>query len=170
MSERSATIDGGDIPVTNSITAVGLVEYQCLASHGHVAVSDATAPTTVTYFPGKAVLKAPSASVKKGRVHLPVHDTPEVVDKTYALYHIRVNFEIESEASVDFVTVYYDSTKVVSTDVNKKNTFHVDFTANEAMKYKYDVLAGIAVTLDLSFPDPKSAINLYSVTLVYKAI
>ena len=164
----STTSDGRDINVTSDL-AVSLVEYQCLASHGTVAVSDASQPTAVSYWPGKAVLKAPGASVTKGRVHIPVHDTPEILGKTYALENILVYFDVESDAVIDVVTLYYDAAKIVSTNVNKKNTFHIDFSAGEAKKYAYVVTSGICVMLDVVFPNAKSSVDLYSVTLVYKA-
>ncbi|KAJ6445113.1 DUF396 domain protein [Purpureocillium lavendulum] len=165
----STTSDGRDVDITSN-TTVSLVEYQSLASHGIVAVSDAGEPIAVTYFPGKAVLKAPNSSIKKGKVHVPIHDTPEIISKTYALENVLVYFDVESDAVVDTVTIYYDATKVVATNVNKKNTFHIDFSANEAKKYAYVVTSGICATLDLTLPHSESAINLYSVTLVYKAI
>ncbi|UNI17009.1 hypothetical protein JDV02_003389 [Purpureocillium takamizusanense] len=167
--DASTTKDGRDITVASD-TEVSLVEYQCVTSHGNTAVSDASDPVAVSYSPGKAVLRAPSASVKKGRVHIPVHDPPGVLDKTYALENILVSFDVESDASIDMVTLYYDGAKVVSTNVTRKNTFHIDFSTNEAAKYAYVLPSGICLSLDVVFQSAKSVVQLYSVTLVYRAV
>jgi len=168
-NEPSFTHDGSDVIVSSEIT-VQLMDYQCVTSHGVEAVSDAGNPTNVTYSPGKAVLKYVSPSKAHGRVHVPVHNPPEVVDKKLALNNIIVSFAAQGGAIVDMVTLYYDSAMIVSTDTKKTKTFNVQFTQNERNRYAYTVKSGISVMLDLNFPNAGSFIELYSITLVYQAI
>lgn len=169
----SSTGDGSNVTVT-STTQVSLMDYQCVTSHGNETVPDTASPTTVNHYPNRAVLTpfkwdSSTASTKKGSVHVPIHNPPAVVNRSMYLQNIIVKFDVTSDAVVNTVTLYYDSQSIVQTNMSKEGTFHIDFTTNEAQAYAYIVPAGISVQLDLRFPNEDSSINLYSVTLVYKA-
>ncbi|KYK56241.1 hypothetical protein DCS_08211 [Drechmeria coniospora] len=168
IPQPSTTRDGNDYTKASTQT-VSLIDYQCVTSHGNAVVSDGTVQTAVTYSPGKAVLK-PYGSNRHGLVHIPIHNPPEVLNKTMSLQNIAVSFDTAFGGTVETVTLFYDSTIVVGVNTEKKGQFHIDFTPKEAAKFAYPVTTGICITLDLKFPEYKSLVNLFSVTLVYKAI
>lgn len=168
----STTRDGNGVTVT-STTIVGLLEYQPVTSHGNEAVSDADTPTIVEHSSTEARLK-PSAynptdrESQKGLVHVPIHNPPATF-KTLYLQDILVECNCFYDATVESVTLYYNSDEVVKTVTKKGQTFYIDFTDKGSIHKTYVAPKGISVALDLRFPDEKSSINLISVTLVYKA-
>jgi hypothetical protein len=168
----SVTVDGGDVTVTSKVQAY-LIEYQCVTSHGNEAVSDATTKTNVGHSSGMTILTSfkydqNDNNTKKGLVHVPIHNPPSMTKHAY-LQSIYVKFKGFNDATVESVILYYDSNVMVATNTRKSDTFHIDFSTNEASFYQYVVPTGISVTLDLRFPNENSSINLYSITLVYKA-
>ena len=163
---------GGDVIVSSTNQAY-LIEYQCVTSHGHETVSDASIKTNVEYALGMAVLKPLKYNVndsnsKKGVVHIPIHNPPAMTLAAY-LQNIVVKFNSVDDATVNSVSLYYDNIRKVTISMNESDTFHINFNANEAKEYAYEIPTGISVALDLRFPNAKSCINLFSVTLVYKA-
>lgn len=154
-------------------TQAYLIEYQTVTSHGHEAVSDGVIKTNVAHSPGVAILTPPNwdpnnSNSKKGRVHVPIHNPPGIT-KGWYLEDISVNFEGVHDASVATVSLFYDAKQEVAINSNTDSAFHVAFTANEARKLAYVRPTGIAIALDLRFPEADSAIKLYSITLLYKA-
>lgn len=120
-----------------------------------------------------AILNPPNwdtndSNSKKGRVHVPIHNPPGIT-KGWNLEFISVSFESANDASVANVNLFYDGKLAVAINSNTGSAFYVAFTADEARKYEYVRPTGIAVALDLRFPEADSAIKLYSITLVYKA-
>lgn len=172
-SAKASTIgEGGVNPPTTTAQAYLILE-QTVTSHGHEAVSDWERKIDVAHSPGVAILTpfkwdVNVSSSKKGRVHVPIHNPP-LITKGWYLYDISVNFGSVDDATVDNVVLYYDGTAVTSYNSNKNSTFYISFTAEEAKKYAYVSPSGIAIALDLKFPEEKSAINLYSITLLYGA-
>ena len=163
---------GGDVIVTSANQAY-LIEYQCVTSHGHETVSDAIIKTNVEYAVGMAVLKPFKYNVnesnsKKGLVHIPIHNPPAMTLAAY-LQNIVVKFDSVDDATVRSVSLYYDNIMKVIVSMNESDTFHINFNAKEAKEYAYEIPKGISVALDLRFPNAASCINLFSVTLVYKA-
>lgn len=179
MSSDEEIVTGGAAPKTgfpivrNSPAKVYLVEYQTVTSHGHEAVSGAVRKTTVSYYPGAAFLTPyewndSDPHTKIGRVHVPIHNPPNINERWY-LENISVNATSENGASVDYVTLYYDSEKVVTQKGHTTGVFHIEFNADEAKKYAYVPPKGISIQLILKFPKAESFIKLSSVTLLYKA-
>lgn len=168
-----STIHDGPGVTTTSSTEAYPIDIQCAISHGNATVSDTASITAIGYSSGKATLtpfayQPHDPGSQKGTVHVPIHN-PLAITKSLTLQSILVNFDVVDDASVDSVTLYYDSKNVVTTSTTKKATFYIDFTSSEASSYAYSAPAGICVTLNLRFPNADSCINLYSVTLVYKA-
>lgn len=114
---------------------------------------------------------------------------PRGIDGFWALEAIDLNFDSVHYGTVVKVSLYYDGYLVVSkkppvkfdtkfnpTNINKPRPddqdqlVEIQFTTAEAREYGYVPPKGISVTLDLEFPEERSAIKLYSVTLVYKAL
>jgi hypothetical protein len=170
--QASTTHDGDGVDINTNIQAY-LTQFQCVTSHGNETVSDAKIPTHVAYLPGMAVLAPanynPSDSrTKRGMVHVPIHNPPTLT-KTPILEDIIVRFDSSGDATIDSVAVYYDTTSVFKVGVKKSGTFYVKLSNAEASSAAYVKPIGICVTLDLRFPEADSSIDLYSVTLVYKA-
>ena len=170
---QPSTQHGGPVSPPTTTTQAYLIEYQTVTSHGNEAVSDGAIKTTVAHSPGVAILTPSNwdtntSSSKKGRVHVPIHNPPGIT-KAWYLEDISVNFESVNDASVVTVTLFYDGKQVFANNSNTDSAFNVAFTADEAKKYEYPRPTGIAVALDLKFPEADSAIKLYSITLLYKA-
>lgn len=161
---------GGPVSPPKTTTQAYLIQYQTVTSHGHEAVSDGVIKTNVAHSPGVAILTPHNwdPSSRKGRVHIPIHNPPGIT-KAWYLEDISVNFESVNDASVVTVTLFYDGKQVVAINSNTERVFHIAFSADEARKYEYVIPTGIALALDLSFPEAHSAIRLYSITLLYRA-
>lgn len=108
---------------------------------------------------------------------------PRGIDGFWALEAIDLNFDSVQSGTVVKVSLYYDGYLVVSKEPPVKfdtnfnpppddqdQLVEIQFTTAEAREYGYVPPKGISVTLDLEFPEEGSAIKLYSVTLVYKAL
>ncbi|OJJ43622.1 hypothetical protein ASPZODRAFT_136073 [Penicilliopsis zonata CBS 506.65] len=170
---RASTIGGGDGVIVTSTTEAYIIEYQPVTAHGNAAVSDANSKTAVSYLPGQAVLKPAAfdqnvASTKQGVVHVPIPNPPSLT-KSATLQNILLDLNSANDARVNAVSLYYDKHLVVKTDTSNTSTFHIDFITAEAASYAYRPPTGICVSLDLRFPNSDSSIDLYSVSLIYKA-
>lgn len=167
------TQGGGDPVIADSTVKAYLIEYQTLTSHGHETVSDKAYPTDIARAPGVAILSPlkwdeDSDDTKKGLIHVPIHNPPGITT-SWHLNSLYVKFVSEEGATVETISIYYDGDLKVSASTKTGAAFHVDFTTTEAADYKYVRPKGISITLELAFPRKKSAINLYSVTLLYQA-
>lgn len=163
-SMTNPTDDDARIASTAQIT-INNIQY--LSSHGHEAVSDATSKTKVEYNVGHVLLSPTETSKKKGTVYLPIHNPPGGSNPAL-LERILYQFDNINDGSIASATLYYDSTKVVRTQLGYDSTVTTVFSEQEAKKYAYQDLSGISLQLDLDFLNQHSAIKLYSVTLVYK--
>jgi hypothetical protein len=169
----SSTGDGTNVTVKGGV-ATYVDNYQCVTSHGNETVSDSASQTAVDHSSGKATLRPSSydkddRTTQQGTVHVPIHSPPGIWNQKLTLQNILVNFDEANDASVESVALYYDSKQVVLIKTSKRSSFHIDFTSTESSDYAYPVPNGICVTLKLKFPHADSSIDLYSVTLVYKA-
>jgi hypothetical protein len=166
MELHSTNMGGNRVTVTGTTPAT-LSAYQCVSSHGTETVSDATAKTTVEYYADKATLKRYSG--EDGIVHVPIQNPPGLVLPTIATLRNVIVYFTARNASVDSVALNYGNVQKFKTDVNKKSTFHIDFDSIEAKDYAYTPPPGICVSLQLSFTNSNSYIELYTVSLVYRA-
>jgi hypothetical protein len=167
-SIKAETMHGGKDIVATSEKPVMLLDYQYVTSHGNEAVTDAEKPTSVAHYPGKAVLKCASSTKTKGRVHLPIHNPPQVVGQVQALKNIAVCFQA-TDATIQTVTLYYDTKLITQIDCSRPTTFNAEYTPKESIEYAYVITSGISVMLDLKFENSDAVVNLYSVTLAYQA-
>ena len=171
---RASTVRDGDVSVPSGSSTATLYSCQTVSSPGHETVSDSSSKAVVKYYPGKATIgpfgyDESNSNTKKGIVYVPIHNPP-VITTQLTLSNILIKFDVLSDATVDTVTLYYDNKEMVETSgLSKKKTFHIDFDNKEASTYAYVPPKGVSVMLDLRFPNLDSSINLYSVTLVYKA-
>ena len=158
---------GGDVTVSSTTTAT-FTNIQSVTSHGNETVSDTASPTKIAYHPGKAVLTPVSGGSSSGKVHIPIHNPPNLREyQNWNLKNILVEFD-SSGASVNVVQLFYNNKLVVSANPSQNGTFHIDFSANEAENYRYVPPAGISVTLEINFNAYTSSVNLYSATVGYK--
>jgi len=177
MSYITPSVGDGDAVTVSSTTAATITDYQCVTSHGHETVSDASSPTKIEFTLGKATLSPAGfltgqADTQKGLVHIPIHNPVEMT-QTANLKNIIVKFDNFNDANVDTVYLYYSNDRVHKESLSPKkiNTFHIDFDTDEALTraYTYTPPRGVSVALNLEFPHSDSKIFLYSVTLVYQA-
>lgn len=164
------TQGGGDPVIPATSVQAYLIEYQTFTSHGHETVSDTAIPTTIARAPGVAILSwdKDSDDREKGLVHVPIHNPPGITS-TWHLNSLYVKFVSEEGAVVEAISIYYDGDQKVFVPTKAGGSFHVDFNTSEAADYRYVRPKGISITLDLRFPNRKSVIKLYSVTLIYQA-
>lgn len=167
-TSQLASRHSGGVPVPTNGEQVPLVEFQTVTSHGHEAVSDGTIKTSVEYSAGVATLAPTTTADQKGLVYVPIHNPPSIIGG-WALQDISVNFDSEKDATVNTVNIYYDGGEIVSLDSTSRKAFYYVFSKQEASSYAYPAPKGITVGLGLVFPVKDSKINLYSVTLLYRA-
>lgn len=163
----------GNLDIEDTDVQAYLIQYQTVTSHGHETVSDKAHPTDVAHSTGVAILtphnwNTNKDSTKEGRVHVPIHNPPGITT-SWLLEALEVNFQSEEGAAVEKTELYYDGNLQFSHSQKTSNKFHVKVTG-EDIKIGYVRKRGISVALELAFPKAKSAIKLYSVTIVYKAV